>query len=952
MNRLQTYLIIVLPLIFVLGLIVGYFTNLIQVKLLCYLGEYTHSPSLHNSIALSILFNIIVMGLFNINIYFKSLMRSVGKKFLSTAFMILVLLGIFWGLFFWGGYNSWAWVFSVLSLIVCIWIGTDSFSNLAKGSIKKSLAMISGACIGGAIAGIFIGIAFILRTNFSIDEGYFILTALLLSLRGIMLGIAFLTLIFIQNFILTDKGDLFLSNLPGFRPFVKKVLPLLVVSILLLFVTMFNYWETLGLNSDFRPLNAESKDNVFVCSKIQDVNIPKEHKKNDLMKFLEKNPNKDISTLAYLYLLSGDDIWAEEFKATLLQEASNKKFVGYGGSVKGFQYQEMVRAYYFLLVSEKNPSLFNKSEVDLITEWFKEINEKTFRVRWVDWIYALLLKRYPSGPYPNQEMGVGLLSVLSEVLRDKYSELSKKDKEYVNHFGIGWKGNFRNPDDMIVYGQSSWIANAYMLAKYGGKENYLQGNNSRNSFEWILVQWPPNGMSPAYNVPSDYTPFDLMILGAYIFSDGRYLWLANRMLSNEVKNMGRTRDPFIGLNYWNDNIPMIRPTIGTCYIKGATGVAQKPGPLKPDKIVFRDGWDKDSFYALLNLRFSGWHSYKATNSFVLVMYGEPFVVEKLELRKHNWLPEAKADHRDKKIDRIALNGFQVKKTGLERLVCQITGFGSSWAQDPPRFADVVFFDHTPLVDFSKTRISNWHGWIHDRVSILVKNRYFVVLDHAKGNTGREVGITWHLKGTAERENQSIKLLLNNYSLRIHYPHSKEWYETQLATSDHLHPSAGYIHDPDIDFWMISKNRPEVTFATLIYPERAKSPSKVEKIDVLNDENQSAYPKVLGIKIIEANGIDLVAASFEQGIFTYDNVRTDAGVFVVQKNSTSWNVSFKDASLFKLYSDKKPAKIELDMKELVQGIDWNFSGGIISVQLSQREGHLKIEFRGDFSKSIE
>lgn len=143
------------------------------------------------------------------------------------------------------------------------------------------------------------------------------------------------------------------------------------------------------------------------------------------------------------------------------------------------------------------------------------------------------------------------------------------------------------------------------------------------------------------------------------------------------------------------------------------------------------------------------------------MYGEPFVVEKLELKNHSWIPRGKADQRDKKIDRTELNGFQIETTGLQKIIYKITGIGSSWAQDPPRFAEVLAFNSTPLADYLITRISNWHGRDNTRTSVLVKGNdsFLVVFYQNKGKSSGKVAVTWHLKGDAEINDQSIKTLI-------------------------------------------------------------------------------------------------------------------------------------------------------------------------------------------------
>jgi len=286
----------------------------------------------------------------------------------------------------------------------------------------------------------------------------------------------------------------------------------------------------------------------------------------------------------------------------MVEEAKNDRFTGISDSIKAWQYEVMIRGYYYDKLSRADPDLFTDNETELILDWFKKLNERAFNVIWVDYIYDSIFKKMPDGLYENQEIGIGMLSVLSDVLENKYPELSIKDKEFIEKYGVGWKGNFRNPDDGIVYHQQFWIKNAYMMAKYGGQKNYINSSNARNSFDWVLFQWPPNGMSPAYNSPYSHTPFDIMVLGAEIFRDGNYSWLANSMLKNEMENPGRNIDYIIGLEYWADGSTPTVPNVGSCRISGSTGIAPKPGLIQPDKIVLREGWKEDSLYAIIKFK--------------------------------------------------------------------------------------------------------------------------------------------------------------------------------------------------------------------------------------------------------------------------------------------------------------------------------------------------------------
>jgi len=931
-NYNSTYFLI-LPLGGILGGIFAYF---IEIKILQYIGEY-RGLQLDNFLISGLLMGIMIM--------FLSIMPKYMKKIqpFHFALLALILIGLFLGLYFIEN-TIFSWIFLVLSFAIWIYMVSNFFYSLGDRPIIKHAMNIIGAYIGGVAAAIFVCLAFVLRINFSIDEGYFLLTTLLMSLIGATIGVIIIMSAVAWNLTFKNEANLFSENISISKK--RKIAPSFIIFLLLL-ITAFNYWETMGLNEVSKLQLGDNYKDIFICSNLSTANEINDftYNKSEIVKFLENKPKKRIDMFAILYLLSNNDKYAQEFKNALLNEAKNQKFIGISGSVKAWQYEAMIRAYYYLLLTEKNPLLFNESEKELILEWFKKINEQVFKISWVDCIYGFLFKKIPDGPYENQEIGTGLLAVLSEVLKEKYPDLSERDIEYINNFGVGWRGNFRNPDDGIVYHQQVWIKNAYMMAKYGGQNEYLLSNNSRNSFEWILLQWPPNGMSPAYNIPAEYTPFDIMVMGAYLFNDGRYLWLAERMLDDEVKNINREIDYIVGLEYWNDSLIPVKPTVGSCYIKGTTGIAQRPGPVKPDKIVFRDGWDNDSLYALLNLRFYGWHSYKATNAFISIMYGgQPFVVEELPLKHHSWLPKAKADSRDKKIDRTMLNGFQIEKTGLERIIYEITGFGSLWSQDPPKFAELITFNSTSFIDYAITRILDWHGWTHDRVSVLVKGDYFIVLDHAKGDNKKKVALTWHLKGNIEFTSNGIKLTQGNHSLFVYYPHLNGWYRIKIVNNTKQYPSAGDIHDPDLDFWMITENKSEIAFITLFYPEKENVDYKLEKIEVLNNKTQLAYPKALGIKIIRPNQTDIMGVSFVPGEFVYENIKTNAEIFILRENPYSWNISFYNATFFGIKSDNKPSSVRLNEIELIYGKDWYYSENVILIaKTDENQGMINIEF---------
>lgn len=908
--------------IFVAGVLGGVIAKLIN-DLFLYYPEETNGDSLYYLMFTGFLVAGIILFLMYIN-KIGLLQRFSLLKLTLTLIITLAILYVTEN-------DSVVILFLSLVLGACIYIGIALSSYFSK-FFSKFTAKVFGSVLGGFMGGIFSSIVLILRVNFSLDDGYFILIIFLLTTFGGILGLilgAFLEI--------SGEGYFDTNDFPIFRR--NHILLINLLSVGLIFIIIsFGYWETLDLNGKNLSDKLNESD-VFTCFNLEYKNeISKNtYPKSEVIRYLENVP-KDIDTVATLYLISDEEKWGNEFKQKLLQEASNNKFIGISNSVKAWQYEVMVRAYYYSLVTEKNPNLFNKSENDLTLNWFKRINENAYKLTWVDYLYAFYFKKMPDGFYENQEIGAGMLSALTEVLQNEYPQLADKNKEYLEKMGVGWKGNFRNPDDGITYHHTIWIKNAFVMAKSGVQEDYLLGNNSLFSFEWILRQYPPNGLNPSYNVPAEYLPLDVMVLGAYLFNNSEYQWLSEKMLDREIARY-RGKDYIIGLNYWNTSINSKKPLVGSCYIKGTTGIAQKPGPLQPDKIAFRDGWEEDSLYALLNLRFSGWHSYKATNSIISLMYGEPFIVEELPSKSYKWLPKGKAEYRDKKIDRLELNTFQLESSGLEKIVYKLTGFGSPWSQDPPKFAQVILFNSTPFFDVSKTRISDWHGWMHDRAVVLIKGEYIIVFDYARGDKAKKTALTWHLTGNTTFADQYLKLSQNNYSLLVYYPTLSEEYQTKIINTENTYIPAGKIHESNNTILILSENKQKMGFATLFYPYKSEIPN-VNLIEVLNSKAESAHPSATGLEISSSNETSIVGSRFEPGTYRYNNIKTDAEIFLVKKKSEHIDISFENANMFEIKSYIKPQYLMLNGAYLNKS-NWNYSNNTIVIY-NLHQGYLQIK----------
>ena len=111
--------------------------------------------------------------------------------------------------------------------------------------------------------------------------------------------------------------------------------------------------------------------------------------------------------------------------------------------------------------------------------------------------------------------------------------LSPANRAYLARNWRGWTARFRVTDDAFVY-QPEWIDNAYFQSLYTGEP---LGTNARLSFEWLLLQALPDGAPLRYNHPGRGTLAGIAYLGAKLFGDPRYIWLAGRAVE-ALEQMG------------------------------------------------------------------------------------------------------------------------------------------------------------------------------------------------------------------------------------------------------------------------------------------------------------------------------------------------------------------------------------------------------------------------------
>jgi hypothetical protein len=515
---------------------------------------------------------------------------------------------------------------------------------------------------------------------------------------------------------------------------------------------MIDRYQNSFFPSEAPPYVGISTTTPFLCSEI--TSSPQIFDGRDVFRRLlarvETNPQKNAPEYGMLALATGDRDWAQAFRESLLDEASQNLFTGPANSVKSVQHKAALRAYYYSLVRTTFPGVFTSREEEKLRQWFVSINRRALAAEWVDWMYALAFAKWPEGPYENQETGAGLLALL-ESKGLAASDLSSTNLDYLQRNRRGWLARFRNTDDALIY-QPEWIDNAFFQSPYTGADSR---QNVQLSFEWLLLQALPDGQSARYNHPSLVSLAGIAYLGARLLDDPRYVWLSGKALTSfESREQHLLAQP--GVEGPVDRLGY-SPTQGSCLLYGNSGLPNQIGPLAPDKIVLRDGWSDDAAYLLLNLRFTGWHRYKGTNTITLLYQHGPLLSEQVEGKPFTWLPVGRSLFRDKRIPRENLNGFLLERTGMSAAVHWLTGVGGPWAQDPPYYARVERFETGPRVDVSSTVLEGWRGWRHRRTVYFYHGGPIVILDNAEGATRAPAAMIWHVAGDGQIHEGRLRL---------------------------------------------------------------------------------------------------------------------------------------------------------------------------------------------------
>ncbi len=578
--------------------------------------------------------------------------------------------------------------------------------------------------------------------RFSREEFFAAVDAVFLVLPGLIIG---LILVSWRNLYVPETGRFRLRT-----PVVTVFIVLFVTGLSLFFVRAYqtSFFPQFAMDPGF----GISEEEPYLCETLQPSGelYTSEEVKERLVQILAEKPNKIAPDYAFLGLVTAEKDWLDAYREAFLQEVAGGMFTLPANSIKYDQYLAGQRIYFYLEVVRRYPELFSQGEQARVSDWIAAVNARALAPGWVDLLYSISFSKLPDGPYENQENGLGLLSLI-QANGLVTGELSAKNAAYLEDHLSGWQARFRNSDDAVNY-QPEWIENAWHQSFIMASYNF---GNVELAFEWLLLQTPPSGAPLQYNHLGIFTMASLGSLAYSLTGDPSYIWLIGRAGDYLLEN-GRSFSARPGMEL-AVNGEGAAPDEGSCLLYGNSGLPNQAGPLLPDKLVFRDGWEEDDKFLLLNLRFTGWHRYKASNSVISLQKGAPIVVEDNHGEIFRWLPAGRSLFRDKRIPRENLNGLVVPKFGMDRVVHTLVGSDSSWAQNVPFTAEVREVDFGEEFDRAVIVLPDWNGWTHERTIWFYHDGPILFFDQVVGPVDNRAGITWHFSGARQVGDERFRI---------------------------------------------------------------------------------------------------------------------------------------------------------------------------------------------------
>ena len=647
----------------------------------------------------------------------------------------------------------------------------------------------------------------------------------------------------------------------------------------------------------------------------------------------------------------------------------------------GFAFQLFLHAWIIVKQSSSITEICEAYQAETIENWFYTRAKYMYRDKdaqaWATF-----------RPYDNQEIGVGACILLAELFCERDPDLAQALTELADARHIGWLEKNGNLDDTLFY-TPILAKTLYFYAKYRPKLELLTSANCKQTFEGMLQQQPGAGIFTQYNWTQNGSAPEMMALGAHLFRDGRYKWLANlflyertlkrneriqyatKNLSTETLNTviadknadelrsviteelsrkdrydhvweGITDNVFHLWYFWDDTIEPIMPCNGSLLLEKSAGQGRwpyDPNPVIPDKVVIRSGWREDDLFAIFNL----WggqnspssrtvsHRYPASSELISLVCGEQFVVQNTDQVS-----------RDININRADLNAFNLRRHGkwLSSPLVMHNPEGKTFGIYPDiedsYNSELRYFESFPSADSSKFTLYEYFGWISERTIIHSKGEFLAVFDQSFGPSKEEGGVRWHFQGDIIHDSDdSLTLSLLGKKLNVIYPHESDWFKVEKNKNERA--IAVYQHHADIDVDLVSNAR-RMGSVTLFCPE--KSLINTAEVVKVTCAGHPAHPNAIGVLI---NG-KLIGSrlGMYRDEYDYGTLKTDAASFLLEMTDKECLITFYEARFLRIHSTGF-SSIESDTSH-VEIASTKLANGLLTIGFERScSGMIKVRF---------
>ena len=435
--------------------------------------------------------------------------------------------------------------------------------------------------------------------------------------------------------------------------------------------------------------------------------------------------------------------------------------------------------------------------------------------------------------------------------------------------------------------------------------------NLRKAVEWILDVYPHNGFAVTYG--TEWIPAHVSRLVGFLHAASYYLsqgppedvsvarqakWMATQMfqfgfnhtagfdsriewkshkIHRQVKSSRWVQvNPIWLWRYVDDSLTPEMPDEKVHCSKIVYGEYGEHNTLKPSKVVHRSGWGKDALYLLMDLAPRAPKSMPYANAICDISFGcEPFTPG------HN-LEQGNAGNQQRWDERVVVELHNDDR----------------WE------AEVEWMENSDLCSASRTREGDWNRFV-----TLVKGvPYAVIFDFTREEGAAHWQFVSHPPPVWGA--QSATLTRHGKSLEVLYPHKPDWYEV-------VHWDDSRIHDenPRTNVWVVDDPARRLKLAggrastVVLSPHSDGSGPSVSPVEPRQGQD-SAYPEALGVRMEWNDAAAWHGARTTPGLYTYDDIETDAELFFLRKTPEVWHLCVAHGSRL-VIPDAGPVEIECE-----------------------------------------